>query len=83
MDVPDLSFSEAQFDDVVQYIQVLDVHKAEVIQIGKNLERVVFDAIVCHLLKNNLLSHKQSGFRPEHSTQDVLLHVTDSWLKAI
>jgi len=45
MDVPDLSFSEAQFDDVVQYIQVLDVHKVEVIQIGKNLERVVFDAI--------------------------------------
>jgi len=51
--------------------------------VSKTLERVVFDAIVCHLLKNNLFSHKQSGFHPEHSTQDVLLHVTDSWLKAI
>jgi len=44
----------------------------------KLLEQVIFDAIVCHLLKNNLLSHKQSGFCPGHSTQDVLLHVTDS-----
>ena len=26
---------------------------------------------------------KQFGFSPGHSTQDVLLHVTDSWLKAI
>ena len=28
MDVPDLSISEVQFDDVVGYIQVLGVHKA-------------------------------------------------------
>ena len=33
------------------------------------LEQIVFDAIVCHLLKNDLLSHKQSGFRPERSTR--------------
>ena len=43
--------------------------------VSRIIEQVVFDAIVCHLLKNNLLSHKQSGFCPEHSTQDVLLHV--------
>ena len=30
------------------------------------LERIVFD---CHLVKNDLLSHKQSGFRPERSTR--------------
>jgi len=28
VDVPDLSISEVKFDDIVQYIQVLDVHKA-------------------------------------------------------
>ena len=50
---------------------------------SKILERLVFDAMVGHLLKYKLLSTEQSGFRPGHSTQDVLLCVTDSWLKAI
>ena len=31
----------------------------------------------------DFLSPKQSGFLPGHSTQDVLLCVTDLWLKAI
>ena len=30
-----------------------------------------------------LYSPHQSGFRSGYSTQDVLLHVTDKWLKAI
>ena len=50
---------------------------------SKILERLVFDAMVGHLLKYELLSTEQSGFRPGNSTQDVLLCVTDSWLKAI
>ena len=29
------------------------------------------------------ISEYQSGFRPRHSTQDVLLYVTDQWKKAI
>jgi len=33
--------------------------------------------------KRNLLSEKQSGFPYGHSTQDVLLHVSDSFLSAI
>ena len=30
-----------------------------------------------------IFSNKQSGFRSGYSTQDVLLYVTDAWLKAI
>ena len=47
------------------------------------LERIAHDQLVPHLLKFNLLSDRQSGFRPQHSTQDVLVHVTDCWHKAI
>jgi len=47
------------------------------------LERVVFDQVVYHFNSHNLFSNKHSGFRPGHSTQDVLLHVNDSWLRAI
>ena len=50
---------------------------------SKILERVVHDQFVSHLLKFNLFSVYQSGFRPSHSTQDVLLYVVDCWRKAI
>jgi len=39
--------------------------------------------IVSDLHKNKLLSAHQSGFRAGYSTQDVLLYVTDKWLRAI
>ena len=52
--------------------------------LSKVLERVVHDQLVSHLLKFNLLlSDRQSGFHPQHSTQDVLVYVTDCWRKAI
>jgi len=47
---------------------------------SKVLERIL---VVNHFNSHNLFSIKQSGFRPGHSTQDVLLHVSDSWLGAI
>jgi len=50
---------------------------------SKVLERVVFDQVVDHFNRHKLFSNKQSGFHPGHSTQDVLLHVNDSWLRAI
>jgi len=43
----------------------------------------VSDQIITHFCKHNLFSKKQSGFRYGHSTQDVLLHVSDSFLTAI
>ena len=51
--------------------------------LSKVLERVVHDQLVSHLLKFNLLCDRQSGFRPQHSTQDVLVYVTDCWRNAI
>ena len=50
---------------------------------SKILERVVFDQLVSHFTCYNLFSNKQSGFRAGYSTQDVLLHVSESWLRAI
>ena len=51
--------------------------------LSKVLERVVHDQLVSHLLKFNLLSDRQYGFRPQHSIEDVLVHVTDCWYKAV
>jgi len=51
--------------------------------LSKVLERVIYSQLISYLLQNYLFSDCQSGFRPNHSTQDVLLHVTDSWRKAI
>ena len=50
--------------------------------VGKILERIVYQQTLHHLLKNNLTSH-QSGFRPGHSTEDVLLRTIDDWRLAI
>ena len=51
--------------------------------LSKVLEWIVYNQIVSHLHKYDLLSAHQSGFRAGYSTQDLLLHVTDKWLKAI
>jgi len=51
--------------------------------LSKVLERVVHDQLVSYLLKFKLLSDRQSGFCPQHSIQDSLVHVTDCWRKAI
>ena len=44
---------------------------------------MVYNQQISYLLRNSLISDCQSGFRPNYSTQDVLLHVTDSWRRAI
>ena len=51
--------------------------------LSKVLERVVYDQLLSHLSTFDLLSDKQSGFRPQCSTQDVFLHVTECWRDAI
>ena len=44
---------------------------------------MVYGQLISYLLQSNLFSDCQSGFCPNYSTQDVLLHVTDSWRRAI
>ena len=51
--------------------------------LSKVLERVLHNQIQLHLIKYDLLCPHQSGFHTGYSTQDVLLHITDKWLKAI
>ena len=50
---------------------------------SKLLERCVNEQLTSHLHFNNLVFPLQSGFRPQHSTQTLLLHCTDSWYKAL
>ena len=44
--------------------------------ISKVLERLVFKKVYAHLTCNNILSDKQSGYRPGHSTQLQLVYLT-------
>ena len=40
---------------------------------GKLFEKIIYDAIYCHLSANGLLTPDQSGFRPSDSTINQLL----------
>ena len=51
--------------------------------LSKLLERVLYNQIQSHIVRYGILCAHQSGFCSGYSTQDVLLHVTDKWLKAI
>ena len=51
--------------------------------LSKVLECVLYNQIQSHIIRHDLFCAHQSGFRSGYSTQDVLLHVTDKWLKAI
>ncbi len=46
--------------------------------ISKTLERVVFNQVSLFLSQNNKLDANQSGFRSGHSTETVLLSVTEA-----
>ncbi len=46
--------------------------------IAKTLKRVVFNLVSLFLSQNNKLDAKQSGFRSGHSTETVLLSVTEA-----
>ena len=51
--------------------------------LSKILECVLYDQIVLHLNEYGLLTPHQSEFSSGYSIQNVLLHVTDRWLRAI
>ena len=51
--------------------------------VAKILERIVFDQLYDYLQDHSLLTPHQSGFRPGHSTQDVLIKTMDDWRKEL
>ncbi len=51
--------------------------------LSKILERVVQSQVIDNLISHDLLTPFQSGFRPGHSTQDVLHRLVDSWLACL
>lgn len=50
---------------------------------SKIVEHLICTQLTDHLIKNNLLNEHQWGFRPRRSTEDILLHMTEKWRKAL
>ena len=44
---------------------------------GKIFEKIIFKSLYNHLVSNNLITSNQSGFCPEDSTTNQLLHLTN------
>ena len=51
--------------------------------VGKVFESLVHQQLYSYLDENHLLKESQSGFRPNRSTQDVLLKTIDDWKLAL
>ena len=51
--------------------------------VAKVFERLIHKQLYTFLHLNNILEPNQFGFRPGHSTQDVLVNMVDGWRKAM
>ena len=51
--------------------------------VAKVFERLTHKQLYTFLQLNNILEPNQFGFRPRHSTQDVLVNMVDGWRKAM
>jgi len=51
--------------------------------VAKVLEKIVHRQLYTYLQMHSILHDAQSGFRPQHSTQDVLVSTIDDWRQAL
>ena len=51
--------------------------------VGKLLEKLVHHQLYVYLEKYSILNEAQSGFRPNHTTQDVLVSTIEDWRRAL
>ena len=51
--------------------------------LGKILERVMYTRLMVFLSENNILNPFQSGFRHNHSTEDVLIRTVEDWRREV
>ena len=82
-------FESGKYPSLWKKANILPIHKTESCQLEKNyrlismlpicaklFEKLIFDKVYDHLVKNDLLTPKQSGFHPGDSTINQLLSVT-------
>ena len=50
---------------------------------SKILQKIVFNNIYKHICENQLITDKQSGYRPEHNTQLQLIYLTHNLYKTL
>ena len=51
--------------------------------LAKVFESIVHQQLYSYLEKNKILREEQTGFRPNRSTQDILLRTVDDWRGAL
>ena len=81
------SWKKSQVTAVFKKGNRLDVNNYRPISLlsvpSKILERVVSRSFDNHLTTHSLLSDRQWGFRKGHSTESLLLHLTEVWKEAL
>ena len=51
--------------------------------VAKIMEKIVHRQLYSYLQEHSILNTAQSGFRPQHTTQNVLMSSVDDWRKAL
>ena len=87
-----LCFAHGTFPNQWKLASVVPVHKRDsksdptkyrpislLSNISKIMEAVVKDQLQGYLFENDLVSHRQYGFRPKHSTADLLATLSQKW----
>ena len=85
-----LSFSTGMFPSILKVSKIIPIHKKDskiicsnyrpislLSNLGKILERLMYNRVYKFLEKNSLIYSLQFGFRQKHSTSHALIHLTE------